>query len=697
MSASRPPTAPSPGTPPGTPPAGRPITPDLEWREGDVPVARAFDDVYFSADGGLDETRHVFLRGTGIVSDTGDPVWAGRASFTIGETGFGTGLNVLAAWDAWRRDRERASAPQRLHIVSLEAYPLARADLARALSVWSALGDLPARLIEAYPDPQPGFHRLVLEDAGDGAQVVLTLMIGDVLAMLEALEGQVDCWFADGFSPAKNPEMWHPAVFRAMAARSAPGARLATFTVARSVREGLREAGFEAEKAPGFGRKRDMLTARLLKLAEPDQSAPWFYRARPKDAVQDVVVLGAGIAGAAMARALTERSLRPLIIDPLGMGAGASGNAQALVMPRLTLDATPAGRFHAEAFRFAAALYRDMGDDAGWRACGVLEPAFEEAEAQRHADLAAAGHLPETMLRLLSSDEVDDTAGISIGRPGLFYPTAGLVQPPALLANLLSNQPPVRTAGLKGLIEDGGSWRLDLEGGESLHAQAVILCLGTAAAPYLGGAHIPLGASRGQIIRFRTTKALAPLRTALAFGPYIAPELEGAHVAGATYDKAALDTHAASLSPTKESSEKVLRDLAGGLGADLQQAEILEARASLRATTPDRLPLAGPVPEGHWYRQAYAGLTKGAKHGTHTDYPPAEQSAGYLRGLYLLGGLGSRGFVTAPLLADLLASEIVGEASPLETDLRACVHPARFLVRALKRGTLTRPQPEREN
>ena len=232
----------------------------IDWQDG-TPRSRRFGDVYFSAEDGAGESRHVFLDGIGAPA-----TWAGRRRFTIIETGFGSGLNFALTWRAWI-----ASAPADavLHYVSVEGFPMAADDLRRALAAFPEVGDEAAALTALYPPPVPGFHRRHLA----GGRVVLTLLFGPVEDMLASLSARADAWYLDGFAPRANPDMWTPALFQHMRRLSAPGARFATFTAAGDVRRGLAEAGFAVGKAPGFGRKRDCLRGELIAKPDPHPAA----------------------------------------------------------------------------------------------------------------------------------------------------------------------------------------------------------------------------------------------------------------------------------------------------------------------------------------------------------------------------------------------------------------------------------------
>ncbi|MEL7486251.1 MAG: tRNA (5-methylaminomethyl-2-thiouridine)(34)-methyltransferase MnmD, partial [Pseudomonadota bacterium] len=273
----------------------------LDWsadgQTPDAPRSFLFDDIYFSGDG-LAEANHVFIEGNALLAR-----FRGARRFSIGELGFGTGLNLVAAWRAWD-DSEKPDCAT-LDFFSIEKYPLLTDDLARAHQAWPSLSDRTAALRAALPPPAPGLHRRAL-----APDVYLTLYYGDVADGLDAFDGACDAWFLDGFSPAKNPEMWDDAVMARVADRSQTGATVATFTVAGAVRRALAEAGFEVEKRPGFGRKREMLVGALTRPpARPVAARPWF--APPQDEAvapgARIAVIGGGVAGASLAHALSAR------------------------------------------------------------------------------------------------------------------------------------------------------------------------------------------------------------------------------------------------------------------------------------------------------------------------------------------------------------------------------------------------------
>ncbi len=217
---------------------------DIEWRDGRVPVSTRFDDPYFSLENGLDETRHVFLQGNNLPARF-------RDGFHIAELGFGTGLNFLAACQCW----SESGAPGHLFYTSFEAFPMSAVDMSKALS--------------AFPDLSGPASALAADWSGDDGTlqvadgISLNLIVGDARDRLPAWSGQADAWFLDGFSPAKNPELWEASLMREVAQHTATGGTVATYTAAGFVRRGLEQAGFAVTRAAGYGRKRHMTRAIL--------------------------------------------------------------------------------------------------------------------------------------------------------------------------------------------------------------------------------------------------------------------------------------------------------------------------------------------------------------------------------------------------------------------------------------------------
>jgi tRNA 5-methylaminomethyl-2-thiouridine biosynthesis bifunctional protein len=615
-----------------------PLEPDLAWTFEGTPRAERFDDVYFSKAGGLAEAEAVFLGGADLPR-----AWAGKPRFALCELGFGTGVNVLAAWRAWILTR---SPHAKLHISTIEAFPLAREDAARALAAFPELQPWSERLLERWPVRAAAPQRLWFPEDG----FALTIHIGEAETILAGMTGRFDAWFLDGFSPARNPAMWTPALMSRIAALSAPSARVASFTVAGGVRRALEQAGFAVERKPGFAGKRQRLEARL---AQPPAASPVLEASFPYAPAypKRVAVLGAGIAGAACAAALTRRGVETIVLDAAAtLGAGASGNPAGLVTPRLD-RAGPLSELFLAAYLDAVATYEALGV---LDACGVEQRAESKREAAL-ADLIADPPLPE-----------DWFVGLPSG--AALHRRAGLVRPLAAIERMLLSAQLMLEAPVEALERAGDGWVLRAPDQRALlKADAVVLACGPALARFAPARFLPLQISHGQI----EWGAGAPPPHAITQGGYVAP-FEAGVLFGATFDNAA-----AALPDARARNLETLRTLSAEIAASVD-ARTLHSRAAMRVTTPDRAPIAGLLPDEPAWRTRYAGLAYGRAASAEPP-PPAHD------GVYVLGGLGARGLTLAPLLGERIAAEMFGEPQALSRAALNAIHPARFLQRALKR------------
>lgn len=619
-----------------------PPSPELDWTESGAPRGRRFGDVYFSNHGGLAEADTVFVRGCGLPD-----AWRGRRRFAVCELGFGAGLNVLALWRAWKATRPPHAV---LHISSVEAFPLDKADAARALRCFPEIADLASPLLARWPVRAYAPQRLWFPEDG----FALTLHTGEAAQVLAGMRGAFDAWFLDGFAPSRNPEMWSHAVFAHMARLSAPGARAATFTVAGDVRRGLETAGFAVEKRPGFAGKRERLEARLERPAVSTPSLYPFEATEPKR----VAVLGAGLAGAACASALARREVETIVLDAApALGAGASGNPAGLVMPRLDRGEGPLRELYLAAYLDAVAVYEALGV---FDACGVVQHG-EERGAEALAQLLADPPLP--------ADWFAPGAGGAV-----LHARAGLARPQAAIQAWLRRAELMCEAPVESLERSGEAWVLRAPDGRALlRADAVVLACGPALKRFTPAEFLPLELTRGQI---EWGDGASPDR-ARARGSYVAP-FENGVLFGATFDKPfdADMMNSGALAEARARNLAALAKLAPEL-AEGVKAQTLNSRASLRAAAPDRAPVAGSLPDAEaWLAQnkvIAAGRT------------PPELPAPAHRGVYVIGALGARGLTLAPLAGERVAAEMFNEPQALSNAALNAMHPARFLHRALKR------------
>ena len=591
----------------------------LDWT-GDGPRSLRYDDIYFSQADGLAETRAVFLEGCGLPQ-----TWNGRTRFTVAELGFGTGLNIAALLKLWRRTRDQGA---RLSIFSIEAHPISVEAAARALGSWrKELGDAAGALLAAWPTGRQGFHRLDLPDFA----ATLDLYVGEVGDALARWSGHADAWFLDGFSPARNAQMWRKDVLDAVGRLSAPGARLASFTVAGHVRRGLVAAGFEVEKRPGFAAKRERLEARLIKPSGVAAGSP----------LRRVAVIGGGVAGAALVRAFGRQGVACTLVEASGPGAGASGNPAALVSPRFDVGFGPAAELHAQAFARAVDLYRSEVP-AAIIAQGALQLAAGAHAAERFDRLAAWSGFAPGSLAALAPDalacKLDEPLGPEPS--ALDIADALVVEPTQVLKTWLAGTERV-TGHAARLTYADAAWRV-LDDAGTLLTEADAVCLAASVCTEALSGGLGLRPVRGQA---EFTEADVFTGVAAAWGAYAIPLRRGGVLFGASHRRgdAGVDIRPAETAANLQALQTRRPALAERIAALAPEARC--SRAGVRAATADHLPLAGPIGR---------------------------------EGLYVLAGLGGRGFSLAPLLAEHIAALAVGAPSPISTDVGARLGADRF-------------------
>lgn len=669
----------------------------VTWNELGQPISSQFDDVYFSKDNGLAETDYVFLQANHLSERFGQ--LPDHSNFVIGETGFGSGLNFLAAWRLWQ---QTAPATATLHFVSVEAFPLSFDDLQQALALWPELETLAEQLLAQYPAVlSPGFHRLVF------GRVHLTLIFADATDGLTQLReslhpshtgafGQrsIDAWFLDGFAPAKNPQMWQPELFQTLAQLSSPSSTLATFTAAGVVKRGLSDAGFNIKKIPGYGRKREMLVA--MGPQTPKQAANYWTKTIPAashgwmvnpnikaEPGATVAVIGAGLAGAHTANALAKRGLKVRVFDRHEQPASeASGNPQGIVYAKLSAKSGALSDFNLQALLFALRHYHALakahpgiGDF-----CGVLQLA--QSDQQWQQQLALIERLGnQSLVRAVEAPQASELAGCSLSRPGLYFPQAGWLRPRAICQALI-NHPNIQFQGntsVSRLQPLDQQWQLYSNNDHCLGTfDQVVIASANNCVDFSQTEHLPVKPVRGQITQTAVHHASQSLRTVVCSDGYIAPADAGRHCLGASFN---LNNQDLTLTTSDHQDNlKLIEQIAPELTPPWQ-ANIgeLNGRAALRCTTPDYLPLVGPVADVDRIQQDFEPLRRNARY-------RIDATGTFVQGLYSNLGHGSRGLTYIPIAAELLAAHMLGEPNPLGHDMSTALHPARFIIRDLRRN-----------
>lgn len=627
--------------------------PTVVWDKHGTPRSSRFGDIYRSQGldglGGLAQSRHVFLNGCGLLGPSA--AWRGRPHWTILETGFGLGLNFLASWAAWRADPQR---PRHLHFASVEAFPVTANDLLRSAAPWPELQPLVAALAERWWGLVPGVHRLRLEDG----QVHLTLGIGPADEQLPQLSLQADSVFLDGFSPELNPALWEAPVLSQVAAHCRSGTRLATWSVTRAVRDTLSELGFQVERVPGLPPKRHALTAHYQPVSDSSpRVASHSIASAPRCAV-----VGAGLAGSAVARALAERGWDVQVFEA-GPSAcsGASGLPAGLSAPHVSQDDSWLSRLTRAGVRATTdQVKRLLREGLDYGATGVLERRLPHKTRKARLPSNWTGSALDWS-RSATPEECDRTfvrTPILADEPLPLWHPSGLWLKPTRLVQAQLDHPGIHLHLQTSVLSTRrdlatGHWHLVLESGSVGPFEHVILCAGPTTRELLSQVLPPdrvptLTPVRGQLSWGQIDESLQPLLPASPVngdGSFLGP-IPDAHgamwMAGSTFDRS---RHSPDLDD-QDSLENLSRlggllpDVADALSAQ-QSAGQIRAWAGVRCTTPDRLPRVGcPLP----------------------DQTP---------GLHVLTGLGARGLTLSVLCGQWLAARICQEPLPIEPDLSA--------------------------
>lgn len=706
---------------------------DIYFNLDNTPTSRAFDDVYFSNNNGVEETDHVFINGNDLVNR-----WQTHkhAQFCIAETGFGTGLNFFRTVQHFQLFRQ--THPEHilttLVFISTEKHPIAKVDLINIYDRWYRQNFLLTSIedkhftqqwLDQYPISIEGVHRRHFECKDQHTKVKLDLHYGDAISSLSQIQqskhGVVDAWFLDGFSPSKNDSMWTQALFENMAKLSKSGGTFATFTAAGFVKRGLLAAGFNVNKRKGFGKKREMLTGLLIdkikqqaraieikpaqlqargheheKIA-PNQ-APYF--ARTGSNCSDIITIaGNGIAGAILAVKLTlEGKNVHLLWQGNEPADAASGNPIGGFYPQLNAQNNHASQIQLHSFLYASEFYKLINEqqsfDHDW--CGALQLAFNDNTKTRLAKLANSELWPTEVANSLNSVQASKIAGIPIPYDCLHIPNAGWISPPSLVnacirlaksSNLLRLSANTHVHNYTTNTDATISVNISKAGETSrknITTDTLIIALGAGCKPLLNDL-IPLRLTRGQVELVSgkagvNASTMSKLNTLLCHKGYFTPVVDGYQALGSTYIKddikceirsedtdANFDMHLESISKASWQGEL----------AQVRHNKSNKARAAIRCSTPDHLPVVGSIPSHLQFTELEA-LYKALPL---SHYPEASID----KNVFVLTGLGSRGLTTVPLMAEILVSQILDQPMPMTKGLLDALNPNRFIVRSLIR------------
>lgn len=656
-----------------------PLTPaKLDWQHT-LPYSTEFCDVYHSASGALAQSRHVFIDGNNLL-ERWQNLTDGR--FTIAETGFGTGLNFLLCWQLWKQQADKSA---RLHYISCEKHPLTKLDLQKTLAHWPELALEAEALLDSYPVLTPGFHKLSF----DKGRISLLLLLGDVYDTydelllcaepeLEAcLRGAfVDAWFLDGFSPAKNQSMWSEQVFATIAMLCKPGTTLASYTASGHVRSQLSAYGFEVVKKKGFGPKKHMISACFAQapvVRKRTKHSPWYVSEPLQPSNKSAIVVGAGLAGCFIAQSLVKRDWQVTLLEEKScIALGASANTQAVLFPKLSAYRSPLTAFMLTSFLYAVRYYQDMlASQAIGELKGALILPHNARERSSQTELRQWLDAYPELGELVSVERASQLCGISLDQGGLFIPNSGWINSQALCQALVVGVDIRTNSPVDAIQRIDGKWLVN-----GLQTDVLILANGYQLPQFEETRNLSIKAIRGQMTAIRSTNTSASLKIPLCADGHVLPAVDGVHQLGASYD---LGNRNAVL--REEDDWLNLQRIKKLTGSVNWSSDIVSHWAGVRASTPDYLPLVGPVPDAEAFKSLYQSFASNAKR-----WIP--KAAPCYPGLYAFAGFGSRGLTTIPLAADWLAGLICNEMTCLPRSLVQAIAPARFLKRNISRDLL---------
>ncbi len=615
----------------------------LEWKGENTPFQARHDDVYFALDSGFAETEAIFLQGNDLPERF--ERWNERTKpFVVGELGFGTGLNFLLTAEEFLK----RNSCSRLYFISTEKYPIHRDDHREFFKKGDFIErfSLAEPLLAQLPGAVPGFHLLSFLDS----RVQLLLLMGDANDTLDQLEAKVDAWYLDGFTPAKNPDLWSDGIFRSIARLSHGSTTASSYTAAGWVRRALTTAGFSVEKHPGFGKKRESIRARYQGSVEPlyQRTRPWF-RMQAEAPRGQFSISGAGIAGMELASRLIRGGAQVEIHDP-AFEFAASKNPQALVMPQFARAYTPLQHLTAQAFEKWNRYRRAESSIPGFAPTGVIrlpEGADDLADLKRAMEWLP---IDRASWRWLESNETSTRTEGFFGGESLWLENAFTLRFPEYLAGLRESMGP----RLRWLEKPSERPDILAEGSRIQEH------------PFLSGNLSPM---RGQIAHVPFSGFKSP-HAVTRDGYLIADPTRECLLIGGTYERGERELK---LDPSYRGELwKKWPEFASQLPESDDPS--VEGWMGFRAISRDHVPICGALPDPQFFEANYSELWRGRRE---TEYPDARSD----HPTYVALGLGSKGALFSKLLADTLGGLLLGEPLSIEWSQWLKMNPVRFWVR----------------
>ncbi len=672
--------------------------PKRTYKQDGTPYSEQFNNIYFDSESGYQQSEQVFIVG----NDLSKRIKQANNSFVIAETSFGSALNFLLTLQAYQEIQKESADNQyaKLTFISVEKYPLTKAQLAKSLQVLPQLRHFTDLLLAQYPEFE--------SESGDEAikefslkffngQVTLKVIIDDAAAGLAKIRttnnGLVDTWYLDGFSPAKNPQMWTEKLFEQIGRLSKQQASIATFTVAGFVKRHLQNAGFRTQKKTYLDNKHEMLTGIYQQKSKSNKG----YQLRSTiTKPQHVSIIGGGIASACAAYALTKQGIKVTIYckDNL-LAQGASSNAIGALYPLLHQQVDDISLFYQQAFWRAKTVYNEVLEQGfsfphAW--CGLLEASYKEALVKRQLKFNELAPWPKELIHSIDANQASKVAGIDLPYGGLFMPNAGWLSPQDAVKQIINAAKETGRLRVKNntlvtkikqkqtnVLNDSHqeNWLLSTSKGE-FNASVIVFCGGAEIIDFDWVKQLPFTSVQGQVTSMKTNSKIAKLSTVICHKGYLTPSHQQMHCIGATFNK-----NSTRVTPKPEEDLFNLNMLATclpELASDINWTtqDISHSKSRLRCMTPDHMPMVGAMPDIQKHIEIYPHLAKD-KNWKYNQVAPV------INNLYVMMGFGARGLCTAPLAADILAADLCGTPYPIDNDMLFNLSPNRFVIRDIVR------------
>lgn len=609
-----------------------------------------FEDIYATRSGAYGQACHVFLSEGDIPNR-----WADKESFTILENGFGLGTNFLATLKAWRNDPHRS---KRLNYVSLECFPVTDQEI-QSLSA-PEVSEEAKELAKQWPPCLPGYHTLSFDEG----RVRLILVFGDSMELAKKLSLSYDALFLDGFSPDKNWRMWNSELLRDLSRYAKEGATVTTWCTKGDVRRALTDAGFALEKKKGFGKKRE----RLFGVMKAKRTR---HILRP---INEVIVVGAGLAGANLAYSLTLQGINVRVVDDAAVpGAAASALPWGILHPHFTRDDSPLSKLSREGFFMTRSRLRQLEVQTGeclFKELGCLQMAHKDTIYEDWLKAVADNKpfkIPENYGLLLNRQEASQIVGLELKRGGWYFPMAGMARAGAFCRALIAaSAVPYRgNTTVRSIDKKGEKWQLIGEFGEVIdEADNVVVCAATASSDLLKEPHLGLDLLPGRTTLLRDTD-FGDLKCPVSGEGYIAHMEDGYCGVGATYELPRTGPW------TEQKAHLTNLEKLDTLLVDHLPVVVTGAYCGVRAAGPGRVPVVGAsVDESRWLSVWNA-----------SEHIPQDSKCWENKGLWVLAGLGSRGLSMSALCAEMLTSMMTGAPLPADPALIKTLAPQRYLKR----------------